>query len=72
MMMTTTPTTHWSSSTTTTSSDRRSARRHRGRWGPLPVLTGDGIPQIALRYQHLAQDADQKLAVRMSRMTRGE
>ena len=26
--------------TTTTSFDLRSARRHRGRWGPLPVWTG--------------------------------
>ena len=32
-----TPTTRPSSSTRTTSFDLRSARRHRGRWGPLPV-----------------------------------
>ena len=38
--VTTTPTTRPSSSTTrTTSFDLRSARRHRGRWGPLPVWT---------------------------------
>ena len=37
---TTTPTTRPSSSTRTTSFDLRSARRHRGRWGPLPVWTG--------------------------------
>ena len=34
------PTTPWSSSTRTTSFDLRRARRHRGRWGPLPVWTG--------------------------------
>ena len=37
MTTTTTPTTRPSSSTRTTSFDLRSARRHRGRWGPLPV-----------------------------------
>ena len=36
MTLTTSPTTRPSSSTTrTTSFDLRSARRHRGRWGPL-------------------------------------
>ena len=41
MTLTTSPTTRPSSSTmTTTSFDLRSARRHRGRWGPLPVWTG--------------------------------
>ena len=38
--LTTIPTTRPSSSTRTTSSDLRSARRHRGRSGPLPVFTG--------------------------------
>ena len=39
--MTTTPTTRPSSSTMTTSFDlRRAHRRHRGRWGPLPVVDG--------------------------------
>ena len=38
--VTTTPTIRPSSSTRTTSFDLRSARRHRGRWGPLPVWTG--------------------------------
>ena len=37
MTLTMTPTTRPSSSTRTTSFDLRSARRHRGRWGPLPV-----------------------------------
>jgi len=40
MMPTTSPSTRPSSSTMTTSSDLRSARRHRGRWGTLPVWTG--------------------------------
>ena len=40
MTLTTTPSTRPSSSTRTTSFDLRSARRHRGRWGPLPVWTG--------------------------------
>ena len=35
--VTTIPSIRPSSSTTTTSFDLRSARRHRGRWGPLPV-----------------------------------
>ena len=39
MTMTTSPSIRPSSSTRTTSSDLRSARRHRGRWGPLPVWT---------------------------------
>ena len=37
MTLTTIPSIRPSSSTTTTSFDLRSARRHRGRWGPLPV-----------------------------------
>ena len=40
MTLTTIPSTRPSSSTRTTSFDLRSARRHRGRWGPLPVWTG--------------------------------
>ena len=39
MTLTTSPSTRPSSSTRTTSFDLRSARRHRGRWGPLPVWT---------------------------------
>ena len=39
MTLTMTPTTRPSSSTRTTSFDLRSARRHRGRWEPLPVWT---------------------------------
>ena len=40
MTLTTSPSIRPSSSTRTTSFDLRSARRHRGRWGPLPVWTG--------------------------------
>ena len=35
-----------SSTTRTTSFDLRSARRHRGRWGPLPVWTGRSRGQV--------------------------
>ena len=47
MTLTTIPTTRPSSSTRTTSFDLRSARRHRGRWGPLPVWTGRSFPRKA-------------------------